>query len=183
MCDLKGLTAACGDPNPAGIKSKIYLASAGDVTNSPKLKSDMTPAGTNAGDGATIGEVYTMASGKLFKEFTIIPLSGEVTDTLVGEVGGKTFESTFDFMIAGTKADQLEFAKCIANGCLIAIVPEKSGQRRVLGDKDDHAFVESIVLKTGKKGGDVRAGTYQIKSVQGYPAPVYDAALAIPLAI
>lgn len=182
MCDFKSLVDPCGVYNPAGTKTDMWLAAADDVTNIPKFKSDMIPAGTDPGDSVTIGEVYTMAATKYFKKFKIIAQSGKVEDNLVGEIGGKTFESMFTFQLAGTKADQLEFAKCVANGCLIAIPKEKSGQLRNLGSKDDYAWIESIALTTGQKSGDLRGGTYVIKSVQGHPAPVYDSALVIPVA-
>lgn len=180
MCDFNSLLDPCGVFNPAGTKTDMWLAAADDVANIPKFKSEL--AGTDPGDSVTIGEAFTMVALKYFKKFKIIAQSGKVDDNLTGEIGGKTFESMFTFQIAGTKADQLEFAKCVANGCLIALPKEKSGQIRVLGSKDDYAWIESIALTTGQKPGDLRGGTYVIKSVQGYPAPVYDAALAIPVA-
>lgn len=180
MCDFKSIIDPCGVFNPAGTKTDMWLAAADDVTNIPKLKSEL--AGTDPGDGATIGEAFIMAAGKYFKKFRIIAQSGKVEDNATGEIGGKTFESMFSFQLAGTKADQLEFAKCILNGCVIAIAKEKSGQLRVLGSKEDYAWIDSLALSTGQKSGDLRAGTYVLKSVQGLPAPVYDSILTIPVA-
>jgi hypothetical protein len=182
MCDFKSLSGQCGVPNPPGLKTKIYLAPADDFTAMPLFKDKMTPPNTDPGASVTYGEAFTPVVGGGFRSFDIIPLSGSVVDTAVGETGSKSFESVFNFKIAGTKADQLEFAACILNGCLIGIAPEKSGQKRVLGTNDDYAWVESIELNTGAATSDQRAGTYALKSAQGTPAPVYDAALAIPMA-
>lgn len=182
MCDFNSLTNPCGVYNPAGTKTEIWLAAAENITNIPKFKSEMSPPGTDPGDSVTIGEAFTMGVGKYFKKFTIIAQSGKVDDTLVGEIGGKTFESVLTFQISGTKADHLEFAKCIANGCIVGIVKEKSGQLRVLGSRDDYAWIDTLTLTTGQKSGDLRGGTYAIKSVQGHPAAVYADSLAIPVA-
>lgn len=177
---LKTLTDQCGKKNPSGIKTLMYLADASDITNKPKLKSEMTPAGTAPGDGVTIGEAFTTAVGAGFYPYKIIPMSGKVDDNAVGEIGGKTWESSFEFKIRGTDAEVLEFAANTVNCCLIGIAIEKSGQRRVLGDIEDHAWIESAVATTGMAATDLRGVTFTLKSVQGNPAPIYDAELTIP---
>lgn len=169
------LTSNCGKNVIAGTEARLYLIPAGELTNHPQTKEEL--GGSNPGDDMILDQPYTyVATSGLgyWREYTIIVDSGEVVDTLIGEVGFRGWENTLAFQIQGTEVEQLQFARDVANGCLVAMVTDRQGITRVFGKYNDPCFVDAIEIRSGKKPGDVVGGTYLLKNSAGGPALTYD---------
>lgn len=173
MCVLSNLADVCGQPNPEGTETTIYAVPESEITDFPDALTTTNPGDSMILDGPIVLDAVTTDLG-YFRTFPIIPDTGEVKDTMIGPRGGRSWQSTFDFEVAGAGAEQLEFAKCMATGCWVFIVKDKAGVHRVLGSKGNHAYLESAEVATGKDGSG-RKTVYQLIYKSGCPAPVYDA--------
>lgn len=168
MCDLKELLAICGTPNPAGTTIPGYWVEASKIDTFPGFLTT-----TNPGDSITLDGDITLLATEAFKKIEIIQDTGEVKDTLVGPVGGKSFDNMYTFSIGGSNAEQLEFAKCTANACVVIIVKDKAGVFRVIGTKELPARIDTAEVSTGLGADSLRGGAYVAKVNTGCPAPVY----------
>jgi len=172
MCDLTDLTSGCGDLNPPGLAVRLYVVHKDDIDTFPLRKITTGP-----GDSVTLDGDIVLVAGKKWAIVDIVSNSGKVIDTLVGAAGAKAFESTLDGIIPTTDAVVLEWMECNANGCLVILAKEKSGQIRVLGSKDLPAILETATIDTGAATGDTRGATIQIKADTGKTAPIYEGAI------
>jgi hypothetical protein len=177
MCNIAPLTKNCGANNPPGTRTKLYLAPSGEFNGWPQTAAD--GGGTDPGDSLILDEPFDFTTAPVgagyWREVDIVADTGEIRDTLVGEVGGRSWENMFAFFLSGLEAERLEFAKNMANCCIVALLQDRNGVYRVIGRFDDPAFIESIELTTGLKSGDRRGGAYVIKWSSGSPTSVYDA--------
>lgn len=164
---------ACGS-NPAGTRTKLYLIPAAELDGFPALKTS-----TGAGDTMTLSEpfdfVTTVGKG-YWREFDILQDTGSVVDTLVGEIGGKAYETVVNGHFVGVGAPQLETLNSFSNTPMVAIIQDRKGVHRVIGRDDDPAYLDTAEATTGQAIADRRGITFSIKAVSGSPAPVYDAA-------
>ena len=81
--------------------------------------------------------------------------------------------STLDFQMASTDPEVIGAMQCLINACMVAIVVEKSGHKRVLGTPNIPAKIESAEATSGKTSEDLRGVTFQLKSFTGKAAPFY----------
>lgn len=169
MCDIHDLIDECGKANPPGVAVRTHWVPKDDIDVFPSYL-----ATANPGDTVKLNGDIVLKANKKFNQVDIITNSGQIKDTLVGAIGSKSWESTFDFMKASTDPKVLEFFECLAKGCLVVLIKEKSGQTRVMGNLDSPAYLESAETDTGKQSGDTRGVTAQIKADIGRVAPVYE---------
>ena len=177
MCDLKSLTKNCGENVPPGTRAEIFLIPAHELVSQPQTRAE--GGGTAAGDTMILDEPFEFITDTglgYFRKYNIIVDSAEAKDTLVGEVGGRSWENMVSFSIAGTDAEQLEFASCVANACLVAVIVDRTDKGRVFGQYNDPCHIDSIEITTGLKAGDKHGGAYVIKNSSGRPAFIYDVA-------
>ena len=123
-------------------------------------------------NGDIILDTTIVGEGK-FGQFDIRVNSGLLNDNMVGEQGGTSFESSLDFQIIGTRAEELEFAFEASKGCYLYITKQRNGNYRILGNPEDPAYAESIEITSGQKAGDFEGGTYRLKASTGRPAMIY----------
>lgn len=169
---LFDLVDKCGSKNPPGVAVRTWWVPTKLIDTFPGLL-----ASTDAGDTVELdGDIVLEALAK-FTQIDIVTNSGEVKDQMVGELGSRSFESTFDFMLSTTNSPEIEFMESVANGCLCVLVKEKSGNIRVLGSPDSPAYLEAAESSTGKDSGSSRGITMQIKAATGSPAPFYTGAI------
>lgn len=164
MCDIKTLEGDCSR-NPAGTYDFLHMIPVTEIDSMdpPAAASKTLPAITL--DGTSTG----------WRKIPIIQNTGSVVDTAVGEVQGKSYENMANFTVAGTNEAQLLFADATACPCgFVMIVPERSGNYRVVGNKLAPAYLETNELTTGAANTDRRAGTYAFKAITGYTSPLYD---------
>lgn len=165
----KDLINKCGDPNPVGVKVKTYYVSIDDIDVFPPFKTT-----TAQGDSVVLDGNITLLPLKAWNRVDINSKTGEIKDTMVGPLGSRDWESTFDAITPKADPAQVEFFSCLANGCFVVLVEDKAGNFRVLGNPDLPASAETIEITTGKASGDNRGTTYQIKAEVGTPAPFYE---------
>ena len=173
--DIQEIERECGTPNKAGTHAELHLICACDIETFPPYLSAavVDPAIPTYTEEVTLDGSIDPKSGTAFVKFDVIVDSGEVKDTITGPNGGKSIVSTLDFMLASTDPEVVGAMKCLMNACLVAIIKEKSGHVRVLGNKEIPAKIESGEATTGKTAEDLRGATLQIKSVTGEPAAYY----------
>ncbi len=168
MGALYDLIDECGKNNPVGVATMVHYVCQDDIDVFPPF---ITPVG--AGDTLKLDGDIVLKAMKAWTRIKIVANSGEVKDTLVGAEGSKSIESTFDFMKSTTDPAVMEFFNNIKNGCGVCVVKELSGHYRVLGNLDTPCTLESMEAGTGKKSGDSRGATAQLKTTVGIPAPYY----------
>jgi hypothetical protein len=188
MCNIRSLAKKCGDPNPPGTRTTLRICPAGEFNGFPKtvfqIKTDENAEETIVpGDKLRLGEAFDFAGAQpgegYWRDIPIIVDTGEVVDTMVGEIGGKSVESEIRFFLAATNAEELEFFTEMMNCCFVAMLPDRVDNHRVLGRSDDPAWVETAEATTGRTSGDRRGTAYVLKHSAGTPAMIYDATLGI----
>ena len=175
MCALVDLLKNCGIPNAPGTRTSLYLIPEAELTAWPQTAEEL--GGTDPGDTMILDEpfafVATVGLG-YWRTVSIVVDTGQITDGLVGEIGGRSFDNQFIFFLAGLEAERLEFAKEISNCCFVALLPDRQDIFRVLGRFQDPAFIDAINLDTGLASGDRRGGAYVFRTSSGSPSMIYD---------
>lgn len=181
MCTLQKLARKCGAKNPAGTKAIMYMIPAEEVLSMPTTLADN--GGTAPGDTKIYDSAWdlSLVTGEgYFRAFDIITDSGQVTFNMIGEVGGRSFENGIAFMLAGTDAENREFADCAANGCWIVMIQTRGSDNPiVVGYLDDPAYFKEISGDTGKVAGDKAGVSYIVGDGSGETPMEYLGTLAI----
>lgn len=177
-----GEACACDKSCPPGTNARLRIVPACEIDDFPDTLADPNVdqlPGDTPGDIVTLdGDIVldaTVPGQGYWREFDIIIGSGQVTDTLVGSDGSWSWDSDILFRLACVDRDQAAFAKCMANGCYVfAIQPKGSDFWRVVGNPDNAAKAQSIVLDTGSTSDSVNQGTYVARANTECPALYYD---------
>lgn len=106
----------------------------------------------------------TFDAGKGFGKISIMPDSGEVLVDLVGNKGNKKTKSSFSFGVAGNNKKTLGFLRTHKNTPMLFCVPERDGQKRLVGDKFNAAYIVEGKGTTGKGGEDDKIINFTIES-------------------
>lgn len=112
----------------------------------------------------TITEDITFPVGKGFAKITIQADSGEVTSDFVGKAGNQKHKETFPFSVAGNSKKVLGWARRYKNIPLIFLVTERDGQKRLIGDKHNPAYITELKGTTGKGGEDDKIMNFVISA-------------------
>ncbi|MEN9907155.1 MAG: hypothetical protein RLZZ540_296 [Bacteroidota bacterium] len=96
----------------------------------------------------------TFFEAKGWGKIAIMPDSGEVLVDLVGNKGNKKTKSSFPFSVAGNDKKTLGFLRTHKNTPMVFCVAERDGQKRLVGDKFNAAYVVEAKGTTGKGGED-----------------------------
>lgn len=177
------LAKNCTENNIPGTKMTLYLQAQSAFTAVP------TPiaAPAVAGDKNRLEGTYTFALEPAPQGFATIPIiadTGDIMHKVAGELAGtKAVMSEVAFQIAGNGAEQLEFLGDLVrlDGCAIAVLEDRNGNRFQFGDLEFPAQLVSFEGGTGKKTGDANQGTYLLKFDNGKGAGILaDSVAAIP---
>ena len=117
------------------------------------------------------------AAGKGFAKIDAQVDTGEVKVTTVGNKGNKKEKQTFDFFVPGNDAKTLGFVRTHLNTPMLFAVTERGGQKRLLGDRFNPAYMSEVEGTTGKTGEDDKGVQFQIETYGR--SIIYDA--AVPL--
>lgn len=172
--DLTGATGPCGAANVKGIAVQIHVACACNVATIPT-----PPAYDPATPGAsvTIATDITMQAGEYFRTIDVITDRGAVRSALEGPQGSQSFRNSLEFALAGSDPATLAWWEQSKNGCLIAIVTEKTGRKRLIGNLLSPAHYESLEVSNSSEANE---GVGMLFDTTGKIAPVYEG--VIPLA-
>lgn len=112
----------------------------------------------------TVDEDITFAAGKGFGKIVIQSDTGEVMLALVGNKGNKKTKNSFSFYVASNAKKLLGFVRTFKNIPMIFIVTERDGQKRLIGDKFNPAYLSEVAGTTGKGGEDDKGIQFTIES-------------------
>lgn len=100
------------------------------------------------------GSLLTMKTGKRLFKISAKKGTSEITYTLQGESGSKSFKASLACNIPGLRAKMLGLLSATANQELVILPKTKSGDVHLLGDENEGVEYESAEAKTGKAGTD-----------------------------
>lgn len=162
----------CGVRFVPGTKVKIYAIPKDEITTYPAVLGTTALGDKKKLDGAFV--LSTTAGKGYWREFEIIVDTGDFKLLIEGELGGEMIKQRFTGFVPGMGAAQAEFADNMVcnSGCLILLIPTKSGDYIVMGTLEDPVYIEP-----GEGGtGGTRAGmTYNFYANTGVAPYYYDA--------
>ncbi len=172
MADFLSLTRSCGNAPIKGAKTKVYMIPFSEIDTFPQTRAAIKIAGgietPEQGDTKILDEAYGLVttSGKgYFREVDILVNTGDVANTLQGEIGGQENEVITRFFILGNGPKEKEFVDLMManNGCIHVAIPSKDGQMQAIGDRDNPVFVRTYDGGTGGgSGGDKVGYAYEL---------------------
>lgn len=125
----------------------------------------------------TVSEDITFPVGKGFAKITIMTDSGEVMFEAVGNKGNKKNKSSFAFAVPGNAKKTLGMLRVIKNIPMIFCVGERDGQKRLIGDANNPAYLSEGKATTGKGGEDDKLVNF---TIEAYSLPiVYEGTLTM----
>jgi hypothetical protein len=137
---VAGIARLCG-PNPGGLKTKIYLARIVDILT--------LPAATNK----VVSTDIVMKTGKSMVAWDIELDSGNITVETEGSISNPSLKAGAVFKVA-RNAPGIDAAIDGAIGQdLLILIPENSGNVRIIGNLDKGAFI-GYKGATGLKSAD-----------------------------
>lgn len=150
-----------GQDNTAGIQQKIAIALLRDIATlpGPEVENPLALGSASYSKLVTVSSNIVMNAYKKFIECYCTKEAGELKTELQGERDGKSFKSTLEVFMPGSKADFFGFVKLIKNSNLVAIIPDMDGQKYLLGDRKFGLQLASFTWGTGKAAADRKGGT------------------------
>ena len=169
------LWAACAT-NAGGMYDESYFGEIADVLTWP------APTGSPTALGDKINYTGTIAMKSTKRMYTMYTTqdTSEVSDDSVGEIDGKSWETTYECFTPGTLPATLELIATLNNGNFFFMARERSGQFRIIGGPGHPAKIEMASIKTAKDAKGRKGTTFKVKTWGLTPAPVYVSA-TIPL--
>jgi hypothetical protein len=131
--------------------------------------------GYNYETAVTVTDPIVFEAGKGFAEIMVQADMGEVKTSVVGNKGNKKHKQSFDFYVPGNSKKLLGFLRTMKNRPMVFCVPERDGQKRLIGDKFNPAYMSEVEGTTGKGGEDNKGVQFTIESY-GLPI-VYEGTL------
>ncbi len=123
----------------------------------------------------------TFIAGKGWAKIVIQSDMGEVKVSLVGNKGNKKTKSSLDFYVPGNSKKLLGFLRTLKNVPLEFLATERDGQKRLIGDKFNPAYISEAEGTTGKGGEDDKGVQFTIES---YSVPaVYEGTIQLPAVV
>lgn len=171
------LIRQCGNGSQPGTNSRFYMVQKGDITTFASASDTSTPALAKTFDTA-----FTLDTGKRWSEIDGLVNTGDVIDSLQGEIGGQYIRNSFVVFIDNYDAAGRAFAdELLANsGCLICLVPsKKTGEVSIVGNLDNPCFVEQLTGGVGGVETTRRGIALRVYADTGVSCPVYTGAIDI----
>lgn len=146
----------------------VYFAVHGQALVIPEPPAANDAASSNE-EIVTVTADITFPVGKGFAKITVQADSGEVTTELVGNPGNKKHKEMFMFGVPGNSKKLLGHIRRYKNVPMIYLVTERDGQKRLIGDKNNPAYMTEVKGTTGKGGEDDKIVNFTISA---YSIPV-----------
>lgn len=162
----------CGDNNTPGVESQIYIACKCDIDDTVAFPAPV--AGSTQGTGITITGDIVLKTGKRFFKMDIISDTGEVKNTKVGTYPSTSYKQSFAGKTAPGK-NYAEFFNENRNACMIAIVVEKDGAKRLIGHpKKGYATFGNVEEVSGMNSESIKDWTFEVMASPGNVAYYYE---------
>jgi len=171
---VKDYTKDCHVKIKSGITAKINVVCACDVLTFPPLKTT-----TGTGDSITLDGDIVLKAGKKFASVDIIIDSGKLTHTGVGMKTSKAFQNKLDFKVAKDIASDEWMNQNFGNPCLIAVVTQRDGKKRVYGNIDLPAWIETAEGTLAENLEGETSWICQLMDSIGEVAPYYEGAIDV----
>lgn len=158
----------------------VHYAVHSDITTFPMPIGFDDPT-FNYEKAVEVATPIVFTAGKGFGKIVIQSESGEVQLEAVGNKGNKKLKSVFPFYVAGNDKKLLGFIRARLNTPMLFCVAERNGQKRLIGDKFNPAYISEVKGTTGKGGEDDKGVQFTIES---YCVPiVYESTLQLPVVV
>lgn len=165
-----------GQDNMAGTQLIAYYIPISEVETLPGYVAN--PAAL--GDYATIDTDIIPKVGSKFLELYASPDSGKIDDNKIEGKDSNSYESIYEFFFPKNDAASLGFQRLAGTTKFLVIVPEADGNNRILGIKPGvPAILASVAGSSGNNSGGEKGATFQFKSWQNGPAPIYTGAITL----
>jgi hypothetical protein len=168
MSDILDLVNTCGQQNIPGVKTRAWVVCLEDVDTVPDVV-----GGPTLGDNLTISADIVLKANKFWAAMDIVSETGEVKNTQLGSNGSKSFQSTFDFKVPNPSIAVDQWFEERANSCFIAIVEEKNGDFKLLGNVGSPVQQAAAEGTSGMGADSERVWTVNWLSTTGRPAIKY----------
>jgi hypothetical protein len=178
MADFEDLLQPTNlDQNIAGTAQGHFFAKYVDFYRLPKPPA--TPS--------TLAEIVTITAdfvfyfGKKWYQMYSTLDTGRVSDKMVGEDDGKSFESSFEWTFPGTEAEALGLVSLFKNYRMIFIAREGNGKMRLIGSDLFPARLTIAEVDTGLKTSERKGIKLKVESRGPTPAPIVSDDVVISL--
>lgn len=158
-----------GSKSMPGVRDHFYYVRRRDIMVFPK------PQGTEAAsikDVAVIKDDFVLAEDAKFLKVSLVPNESEVTSESQGSYGSKTFLNKTPLVLPGTEEENTGFIAMLNNDDIVALVPQRNGKLRVLGNEAFQVGVNPS-QGSGKSETDSNTTTVELSVTDEYPAPFY----------
>lgn len=175
--EIHDIAGDCCPVNKPGVHQLVHFIPSCDVESIPALPA-YDPATPEA--SVTIATDIVVKSTKKWFQILCIVDTGTLRSVAEGNQGSKGFRNETQIEIIGASASKLAWWNQAINGCFIAVVKDKNGRNRVIGNLNSPAHFESIehmITSEDSKG----AGLLYDKA--GDIAPIYEGALSLDPAV
>jgi len=179
--ETENLDACLNGEIQAGLSEVgLYYAKHEDLLAFPMPKK-IGEVGYNYEEAVTVATAITFNAGKGWGKIIFQPDTGEGTVDLVGNKGNKKTKNAVTFFVAGNSKKLLGYFVTMKNIPSLYLYTERDGQKRVVGDKFNPAYMSEVKATTGKGGEDEKGVTITIES---YAIPiVYEGTLQFPVEV
>lgn len=142
---------------------ELYYAMHNQATNIP-MPPNFDDAGYDYGTAVVVAGNITFPSGQGFGKIVIQSDTGEVTLDAGGNKGNKKLKSGLSFYVPGNDKKLLGFIRTRINQPMLFLATERNGQKRLIGDKFNPAYISEVKGTTGKGGDDDKGVQFTIES-------------------
>lgn len=176
--DVENLDACINSEVQAGVSEVgVYYAPHAQITTFPMPK-NISDVGYTYETAVTVATPIVFAAGKGFGQIVVQADSGEVTVDLVGNKGNKKTKVSFSFYVPSNAKKLLGFVRTFKNVPMVYCVAERDGQKRLIGDKFNPAFMSEVKGTTGKGGEDDKGIQF---TIEAFCIPiVYESTIQFP---
>lgn len=165
----------CGENVTPGVESEIFIVCKCDVDDTVAFP-EPTPGATQ-GSGMRITGDIVLKAGKRFFKVNVVSDTGEVKNTKVGTYPSTSYKQSFAAKTARGK-EYAEFFNENRNACMLVIVVEKDGSKRLLGHpKKGYATFGAVEEVTGMNAESTSEWTFELEASPGNVAYYYEGAI------
>ncbi|MBC5835806.1 hypothetical protein G6N05_05350 [Flavobacterium sp. F372] len=177
----ENLEACINSEIQAGVSEVgVYYAVHSQITTFP-MPLNPGDVGYDFESAVTVASPIVFSAGKGFGRMTVQSDMGEVKVSAPGNKGNKKSKSSFDFYIPGNSKKLLGYIRTFKNIPMVFIVTERDGQKRLVGDKFNPAYMSEVEGTTGKGGEDNKGVQF---TIEAFSLPiVYESTIQEPVVI
>lgn len=167
--ETENIDACVGAETQAGVSEVgVFYTPFEDILTFPMPLKIGDPGYTYA-KSVEVDTNIEFVAGKGWGKIVIQADSGEGLVSLVGNKGNKKEKNGISFYVAGNDAKTLGYLRTFKNRPSVYMYTERNGQKRLVGDKHNPAFIMEAAGTTGKGPEDDKGVLFTIES---YGVPI-----------